>query len=87
MGGDPFARIFEALLPAPNGGQMLMRIGKVTQQAPLEISVAGVLQPAGALWVNSQLSGSSAPKKGDILLLVTADDQTYYVICKVVRAA
>ena len=153
MDGDPFASMV-ALMRAQGGEDSAqaglgaaparMRLGRVVSAAPLSVSVAGLVQPAGALRVNERLvkgarwraritspsggfKGLSGPisgpvstphgqgslsqltggevhstdavldeaqveqleldlAAGDEVLLLTQDDQIFYIIMKVARA-
>ena len=71
----------EAIGAAP----VKMRLGTVTNKTPLQTEVAGVAMPASALRLNAQLA--AALNVGDRVLLLTEDDQLFFIIMKVVAAA
>ena len=146
MYGDPYSRLLrliraesaemtangETALTGIGAGPAKLRLGKVMQQVPLKIAVAGIEQPTGVLRINERLvkgakwktkltssnsdhaaltgelnetavggqlhSGNTVIadataeqlevdlEVGDEVLLLTTDDQMFFIVMKVVNA-
>ena len=85
MDGDPYARMAELMRGVggqSGAGGVRLYQGTVAQTEPLEVSTAGLRLPAGALRLCSGLSLEAE----DPVLLLTEDDQIFYIIAKVVDA-
>lgn len=87
MDGNPYARMVEVIrgeTADTSGGAVLgsgpvrMREGQVTGVLPLCLSVAGTVQPTGAVRVPAELELQA----GDRVLLLTQDDQTFYIVMR-----
>lgn len=81
-GGNPYARMAALMRPESGGSGVKMRLGTVTQREPLEVVVAGIRLPKETLRVNCQLELDAR----DTVLLLTEDDQIFYILMKVVDA-
>lgn len=80
--GNPYARM-AALMRGGVGAQgVRMYRGNVVQTQPLSVAAGGVRLPAEALKRGAQLHLDP----GDTVLLLTEDDQVFYIIMKVVDA-
>lgn len=89
MDGDPYAAMVALMREQGAGdggtdGPVRMRLGRVVGNAPLAVRTAGAVMPPAALRLNAALSGELAA--GDDVLLLTQDDQIYYIVMKVVSA-
>lgn len=88
MDGDPYAAMVAMMheqgADRESASVPRMRLGRVTGAAPLRVRVAGTEQPAGALRLDPRLEVPLAA--GDEVLLLTWDDQTFYIVMKAVRA-
>lgn len=92
---DPYIRLLDALGAFPASGLFL--VGEVTQCGggrPLKLSAGGLplelddlfIEP-GLNWTWTQDNGSASfLRKGDRVVLLSTDMQTYYLLCKVVSA-
>ena len=84
--GDPYARIVSVMREetgeGSGAGPVRLRLGNVALGEPLEVIVAGTRQPAGAL----RLGAGLELEAGDPVLLLTEDDQTFYILMRVVKA-
>lgn len=85
MDGDPYAALV-ALMREQGAGDapVGLRLGRVACAAPLAVQVAGTVQPPAALRPAAGLAQELAA--GDEVLLLTQDDQIYYIVMKVVPA-
>ena len=94
---DPYVRLIQALAgeEAPQGGPFLL--GQVAQcggGAPLKVSAAGLLLEGEDLLVSTALDwtwmedsgGERLLRAGDQVALLTADMQSFCLVCKVVVA-
>lgn len=102
MDGNAYIRILETVHRDTPGAGIRLHRGVVCQSMPLRVSVAGLDLPADIIYINAALVKSStsdgvetdviaeraspALELGDQVLLITEDDQIFYVLCKVVRA-
>lgn len=96
MDGDPFARILAALTPEESDSSPLMREGEIVSRDPLSVEVAGLKLKKDALRLDKRLKQALASElaqgiestlaRGSRVLLLTLNDQTFYVICEVVSA-
>lgn len=80
--GDPYARMAALMRGGDGRENVRMYQGTVTRQTPLEVNLGGVRLPKDALRVNEALSLSP----GDTVLMFSGDDQTFYIVMKVVEA-
>ena len=80
MEGNPFARMAEVMSKKEN--HLMMYRGAVTMLSPLTIDVSGVTISGSELMLNADLVNSCSV--GDAVLLLTADQQLFYAVCKVV---
>lgn len=82
MEDNPFA-VLAGMLKSGNDNQIFLYQGKIVKVSPLTINVAGITLSGNELMVNASiLSGDISI--GDTVLLLTVDQQLFYVICKVV---
>ena len=92
MDGNPYSALLRALRPDRNGKRLGMRLGTVTSAAPLSVRVAGLDLPESAFRVTVATHyvqvAAAKPEfaAGEKLLLLTEDDQTFYIMAKVVDA-
>ena len=96
MDGDPFARIIEALRGEMPTIPLWMREGKVVSRDPLSITVAELPAQKTGLKLDKRLKEALANElsagvektlaRGSTVLMLTQDDQTFYIICEVVKA-
>ena len=84
--GNPYSRMVSVMQADAGAADdpAKLRVGTVARREPLEIVVAGLNQPAEALKINRNLRNSL--ETGDTVLLLTEDDQLFYVLMKVVDA-
>lgn len=81
MEDNPYALLANMMRPPEN--QLSLYQGKIIKVSPLTINVAGITLSGNELMVNASiLSGDISI--GDTVLLLTVDQQLFYVICKVV---
>ena len=94
MEGDPFARMIELIRGEQSaGGAAVMRIGNVLTDAPLRIETAGITLEADALRIDRRLKEALEREiatgtrttllPGSKALLLTDDDQIYFILCEV----
>ena len=96
MDGDPFARIIEALRGEMPTIPLWMREGEVLSRDPVSVKVAGLKPPREQLMIDKHLKDTVARElskgitqtlmPGSRVLMLTQDDQTFYIICEVVKA-
>lgn len=97
MEGDPFARMMELIRGEQRaGGAAVMRIGTVVTDAPLRIETAGLRLEPEALRIDRRLKETLEREiaagtrttllPGSKALLLTDDDQTYFILCEVRNA-
>lgn len=80
MEDNPYAILAKIMNSKDN--QLFLYQGKVTYTSPFTINVAGITLSGNELMVNVSLINNVSV--GDTVLLLTADQQLFYVICKVV---
>lgn len=78
MEDNPYSKIME--MAQPQNAGLIMRRGTVRSISPLVIDVAGITISGDELYVNSDILFAH----GDTVIMLTEDDQTFYVLCKVV---
>lgn len=99
MEDNPYSKLVSLLKPPDN--QLTLYRGEIVKISPLTISVGSITVSGNELMVNASMlkynadisipnfSGSAgitpALSIGDTVLLLTVDDQLFYVLCKVVR--
>jgi hypothetical protein len=86
MEGNPYSKMAQILKNRSAAG-LFMYKGTVTSATPLILSVAGITVASQELMINGSLIKSDqtiALEIGDTVLLLTADDQLFYILCKVV---
>lgn len=83
MEGNPYSAFAAAFAPREQGGFF---VGTVTSAEPLQVDVGGISVSGGSLWVNEALGKlpELALKAGDQVVLLSEDDQVFYLLCKVV---
>ena len=96
MDGDPFARIIEALSGDTSDNPLLMRFGTFVSRSPLSVKVADLTQKKDALRLDKRLRDAVTAEiaegisktlvPGSRVLLLTQDDQIFYIVCEVVSA-
>lgn len=90
---DGYERLYAIMRSAAQEGSpcapVWPRLGSVLSTAPLKVDVGGTTQEAGRFYIpvrmldsNHRLTGLRA---GDQVLLLTDDDQTFYLLDKVVQ--
>jgi hypothetical protein len=87
MEGNPFSKMAH-LMKESSGGGLSSYLGKVSGISPLSVSVAGLLMSKDELAINSSLINADnepALNIGDTVFLLTADNQLFHILCKVVR--
>lgn len=90
---DPYSEIYSMMRSAPGDGQagapIHIRLGKVLSASPLKVDVAGTTQEAGRFYIARRLLDSRQTgetlQAGDRVLMLTEDDQTFYLMDKVVH--
>lgn len=97
MDGNPYSRMIELIRKEasapdvrPDGPSQAalgaaaarLRLGTVSRTGPLQVTVAGVPMPASVLRVSPQLELTA----GDSVLMLTENDQIFYIVMKVVSA-
>lgn len=96
MDGDPFARILDTLSGDTPDNPLWMRVGTVVSRDPLSVKVADLTQKKDALRLDKRLKEALASElnlgiektlaSGSRVLLLTQDDQIFYIVCEVVSA-
>lgn len=96
MDGDPFARIIDALSGDTSDNPLQMRFGTVVSRDPMSVKVADLTQKKDALRLDKRLKDmvefeishgiSKTLMPGSRVLLLTQDDQIFYIVCEVVSA-
>lgn len=96
MDGDPFARIIDALSGDTPDNPLLMRFGTVVSRNPMSVKVADLTQKKDALRLDKRLKDAVTAEiaegisktlvPGSRVLLLTQDDQVFYIVCEVVSA-
>lgn len=99
MPGDAYSELVAQLLALvrEHGAAPAFRLGTVRQAGGgrLRVSCGGLALEREDLYVHAGLDwrwtedtgGAELLRPGDLVILLTGDDQTYYLICKVVSAA
>lgn len=84
MNGNPYSEILGVFRDQVKGEAQTLRLrqGVVKHTRPLSVSVAGATLPASSFRVNAD----SLLSAGDTVLLLTEDDQIFYILMKVVNA-
>lgn len=82
MDGDPYARMAELMRGGDSAQGARMYLGTVARGTPLEVILGGIRLPKEALRVGAGLSLAEK----DSVLLLTEDDQVFYVVMKVVES-
>lgn len=80
---DPYNGLLALMLESRSKGGPQLRLGTVAQTNPLMVKIAGVELPASSLRVSSLPAPYVAD---DQVLMVTEDDQVFYILMKVVKA-
>ena len=78
---DGYGRMYQVLRQTAReegGSSLRLRLGRVVSAAPLTVNVGGTEQEADRFTLTVNVSG------GDRVLLLTEDDQTFYLIGRVV---
>lgn len=81
MEDNPYAALFGIMKPPEN--QLTLYQGKVIKASPLTIDAAGITLSGNELMVNTSIFQLNI-SDGDTVLLLTTDQQVFYVLCKVV---
>lgn len=84
MEGNPYARALELIQHETGAEPIRIRLGTVVKLSPFIVRVGGLELPSSEFRMDKRLSG--ALKAGSRLLLLTEDDQIYYIICEVINA-
>jgi hypothetical protein len=87
---DGFDRFYSAVRQAgaeeASRSALQIRLGRVLSARPLRVEVAGTAQEATRFYLPRRLAESEL-SVGRTVLLLTADDQTFYLMDEVVRGA
>ncbi len=84
---DAYDTIYSAMraagAQAAAEGAVRLRLGEILSVSPLKLDVAGTVQEAERVRLTRAGTGL---EPGNMVLLLTDDDQTFYLIDKVVQA-
>lgn len=87
---DVYGRLYGLMRDAGGDGRTgaaaRLRLGRVIGAEPLRVDVGGTTQESGRFWLPDRLTPKRALEAGDLVLMATEDDQTFYLLDKVVRA-
>lgn len=90
---DGYSRLYSAMRSAATDGTnsepVWVRLGKVLSTAPLKVDVGGTTQEAGRFFIPARMLDSDQKLTelcvGDQVLLLTGDDQIFYLLDRVVK--
>lgn len=87
MEDDPYLTIVAAMRGTAKAAvTQTVFTGVVLSVSPLMVETGGLVLSGDDLLIDRRLLNSSALSKGARVGMVTADQQTYLVLCEVVRA-